>query len=166
MSPVKKIVVGIDFSDASRAALARAVEIARAFGGEVTLLYALDLSGMFVGAVETYIDSRALAARLREDAIAELRAAAHDADPEGRFARNVEVLEGRPVSEIVEYARDSGADLIVLGTHGRTGIPRFLLGSVAERVVRLAPCDVLVVRGAAASAAAAHGAAKESLPSD
>jgi nucleotide-binding universal stress UspA family protein len=55
-------------------------------------------------------------------------------------------LEGDPASEIVRYATDAGMDLIVMGTHGRTGVERLLMGSVAERVMRDAPCSVLVVK--------------------
>jgi nucleotide-binding universal stress UspA family protein len=55
-------------------------------------------------------------------------------------------LEGDPASEIVRYTRDSGIDLIVMGTHGRTGVERLLMGSVAEKVLRDAPCSVLVVK--------------------
>lgn len=55
-------------------------------------------------------------------------------------------LEGDPASEITQYAAEAGIDLIVLGTHGRTGVERLLMGSVAERVMREAPCSVLVVK--------------------
>src|SRR5207237_10217851 len=55
-------------------------------------------------------------------------------------------LEGDPASEIVRYAFDAGVDLIVMGTHGRTGLERLLMGSVAEHVMREAPCSVLVVK--------------------
>jgi nucleotide-binding universal stress UspA family protein len=55
-------------------------------------------------------------------------------------------LEGDPATEIVRYAKDAGMDLIVMGTHGRTGLERLLMGSVAERVLREAPCSVLVVK--------------------
>ena len=55
-------------------------------------------------------------------------------------------LEGDPATEIVQYANDAGMDLIVMGTHGRTGVERLLMGSVAEKVMREAPCSVLVVK--------------------
>jgi nucleotide-binding universal stress UspA family protein len=55
-------------------------------------------------------------------------------------------LEGDPATEIVRYTQDAGIDLVVMGTHGRTGIERLVLGSVAERVLRDAPCSVLVVK--------------------
>ncbi len=56
------------------------------------------------------------------------------------------LLEGDPASEIVRYGRDAGIDVIVMGTHGRTGVERLLMGSVAEKVLRDAPCSVLVVK--------------------
>src|SRR5262245_34574057 len=55
-------------------------------------------------------------------------------------------LEGDPATEIVRYARDAGMDVIVMGTHGRTGVERLLMGSVAEKVLRDAPCSVLIVK--------------------
>jgi nucleotide-binding universal stress UspA family protein len=55
-------------------------------------------------------------------------------------------LEGDPASEIVRYAQESAADLVVMGTHGRTGVERLLMGSVAEKVLRDAPCSVLIVK--------------------
>lgn len=55
-------------------------------------------------------------------------------------------LEGDPATEIVDYARDANLDIIVMGTHGRTGVERLLMGSVAEKVLRDAPCSVLVVK--------------------
>ena len=55
-------------------------------------------------------------------------------------------LEGEPAAEIVRYAHDEGVDLIVMGTHGRSGVERLLMGSVAEKVMREAPCSVLVVK--------------------
>jgi nucleotide-binding universal stress UspA family protein len=74
-----------------------------------------------------------------------------------------ELLHGRPVRQIVDYARRERIGLIVVGTHGRTGVSHALLGSVAEAVVRLAPCPVLTVPPAAVGAAAAAGAAEAVL---
>ena len=68
-------------------------------------------------------------------------------------------MTGRPAHAIVEHAKDGGFDLIVMGTHGRTGLPHVVMGSVAERVVRRAPCPVLTMRGAEAPAAATKAAA-------
>jgi nucleotide-binding universal stress UspA family protein len=58
----------------------------------------------------------------------------------------IRIVHGVPFREIIDTAKDIQADLIIMGTHGRTGVPHLLIGSVAERVVRLAPCPVLVTR--------------------
>jgi nucleotide-binding universal stress UspA family protein len=65
---------------------------------------------------------------------------------DGKISVQHVLLEGEPATEIVHYARDAGIDLIVMGTHGRTGLDRLLMGSVAEKVMREAPCSVLVVK--------------------
>jgi universal stress protein A len=148
----KRIVVPVDFSDCSRAALDRAIEIGRALDAEITLVHVVDVSGLFLGGVESYIDASAIARRICDDAQKELKNLAVAADPDEKIVKRVEVYEGRPVQAIIDCARDEKADLIVIGTHGRTGIPRLFLGSVAERVVRLAPCDVLAVHGGKPSA--------------
>lgn len=140
------ILVAIDFSDDSRLALRRALEIADRFDAKVTLVHAIDLTGLRGAAPELYVDIPSLAARIRDSAEAGLREIAAAEDPEGRRIVAAEVYEGRPANAIVEAAREKKASLIVTGTHGRTGLSRMVLGSVAERVVRHAPCDVLVVR--------------------
>jgi universal stress protein A len=139
------ILVASDFSECSRAALARGIRLARGIGGTVLLLHVVDTSGLTMSAVEQYVDVVEIAARMRASAEVELREVAAVADPERQVVLRVEVTEGRPAASIVEHARAEKADTIVVGTHGRTGLSRLVIGSVAERVVRLAPCDVLVV---------------------
>jgi nucleotide-binding universal stress UspA family protein len=81
--------------------------------------------------------------------------------PDTRHTLDVETVlrtSNSPADEIVTYAREASIDLIVLGTHGRGGMAHMLLGSVAERVVRTAPCPVLTVRGAAAAPASLESA--------
>ena len=73
----------------------------------------------------------------------EARAAANESL---RFENLQILVEGDPAEEIVRYGRDAGIDLIVMGTHGRTGLERLLMGSVAEKVLRDAPCSVMVVK--------------------
>jgi nucleotide-binding universal stress UspA family protein len=68
-----------------------------------------------------------------------------------RSISHSEIISGNPAEAIVERARSEGYDLLVMGTHGRTGVQHLLVGSVAEKVVRLAPCPVLTVRVAAAA---------------
>jgi nucleotide-binding universal stress UspA family protein len=75
------------------------------------------------------------------------------------LAINTAVVSGRPAHAIVEHAKDGGFDLIVMGTHGRTGLSHAMMGSVAERVVRRAPCPVLTVQMAEAAEAGRASAA-------
>lgn len=122
--PVREIVVATDFSESAQAALRIARDYARRFGARLHLLH--------VGWPGADLASPPLLRRLE----AELA-------PEVRVVTAIE--SGSPAARIVEYAERHGADLIVLGTHGRTGVTRALLGSVAEHVVRTAPCPVLTV---------------------
>ncbi len=139
----RKIVVPVDFSDASKPVLEYAVDVARDRGATLTLLHVIGVPlAPFDPAYGVTADPKLLLTiqgevekRLGE--MAE-RIVGVAAEP------RVEV--GAPSREIVRFARDSGADLIVIGTHGRTGLRHVFLGSVAETVVRQATCPVLVVR--------------------
>jgi nucleotide-binding universal stress UspA family protein len=147
---MRKIVVGVDLSAGSHIALAHALDIARTQGGEVVMALAdlvpevpEDLPEGARHAAESY--ARTLGERLAADrgALAELF--------ERHTGQGVElsqvIADGYPDDLLPKVAADLGADLLVVGSHGRTGLKRLLLGSVAERVVRLAPCHVLVARG-------------------
>ncbi|HEY8368047.1 MAG TPA: universal stress protein [Thermodesulfobacteriota bacterium] len=134
-----------DFSSCASQAEARAVALARAFGAELVLLYVLVEAVLFgegfvgMAEVERIYESQK---RWAEKALAE-RVAALEA--QGVKARSLLVV-GIPADEIVKAAERERADLIVLGTHGRGPVGRFFLGSVADRVVRTAPCPVVTVR--------------------
>jgi nucleotide-binding universal stress UspA family protein len=141
-----KILVPVDFSACSKEALRHARAIAEAVGGEVVLLHVAYGRSLFHGGVGSTSLSAADEAELREQAEADLAELAREFDPEGRLVRAREVAEGDARDAILEAARARGADLIVMGTHGRSGVARRLLGSVAESVVRHAGCPVLVVR--------------------
>lgn len=132
---LRYVLVPIDFSDRSREALAYARSLAARCGATVELLHVVDPVAIdgFVGHANPVVWVEAL-----EDSRRKLRDLA-GADPH-------KVLEGRPADLIVDHAQAVKADLIVMGSLGRTGLERLLVGSVAERVVRLAPCPVLIVR--------------------
>jgi nucleotide-binding universal stress UspA family protein len=149
---VREVFVPVDFSQGSRVALERALELGRALGADVRVVHIVDTSALLVTGVDAYIDIHGLANQLREGAKRELAALVDAVDPARERIRGVDVIEGRPVQAIVDVARERHARMIVMGTHGRTGIQRLVLGSVAERVVRLAPCDVLVVHLGASAA--------------
>jgi nucleotide-binding universal stress UspA family protein len=141
---LKRILVPTDFSPPSQAALETAIELARRFGATLTLFHAHDLPAyVFPDGVMPV--SPEILAELERSMLAELnrlamrvRAAAVAAETRtGVGAHDVEILR---------CAEEIGADMIVMGTHGRTGIRHALLGSVAEKVVRRSRCPVLTVR--------------------
>ena len=142
----KRICCPIDFSDASRAAMEVAADLARRTGAELVLLHAYPIpgytfpDGSVVASPKMMQDLADQAERHRE----EWRAQAVQLVGAPRVGTQKAV--GEPAAEIVSFARSAGVDLVVVGTHGRTGLEHALMGSVAERVVRRAHCPVLSVR--------------------
>jgi nucleotide-binding universal stress UspA family protein len=143
MKGFKNVLVPIDFSPGS----ARVVESAYRVldpKGRMLLLHVVEwLPAMAEGMFGVYAHPKDMAA-MRAGAEQHLREAAK-AHPEANV--DVEVTEGKPAAGILEVAAREKSDLIVIGTHGRGAIDHLLLGSVAERVLRKAPCAVLAVRG-------------------
>ncbi|HET7753042.1 MAG TPA: universal stress protein [Anaeromyxobacteraceae bacterium] len=141
----KKILCATDFSPPSRIALLQAAELAAANDAQLWLLHVREAAsarpqlGMMPSPPEAYEVERGEAWRQLERAGAEATVLA-------KSHVGVEMIEGSPIEEILRAAREREVDVIVLGTHGRTGVRRAVLGSVAELVVRRAPCSVLVVR--------------------
>lgn len=147
MSDWKNVCCAVDFADESRLALQEAASIARRSEGELTLVHVF--SPPPVG--EAVVVRADLDVALHDEAEARIEAWREEAGRgSGRPARAV-VLSGTPAEDIVRFARERRCDLIVVGTHGRRGVGRLFLGSVAEKVVRAAPCSVLVVRRRAAA---------------
>ena len=146
MTPtITRILVPTDFSNASDAALEWAKVIARSADASLHLLHVFEepyMAGPF--SPEGYTMASATVQALRKDADIRL---AHrlSADEKIEFEATTDVVIGIAASTIVDYARDHAIDLIVMGTHGRTGMAHLLIGSVAEHVVRIAPCPVLTV---------------------
>jgi nucleotide-binding universal stress UspA family protein len=141
--PIKRIVVGIDFSEGAEAAMEVAFSLAESFDSVVDLVHAAE-PGVF--AAPTSLGSMALvdgAALFRQIDDA-LSSRAQRAASEGLVCQT-NCLTGFAAREIVRHAQKTGADLIVVGTHGRTGIEHVVLGSVAERIVQHSTCPVLVV---------------------
>jgi universal stress protein A len=142
---IQKILLPTDFSEYSAAAMKYACELATKFDAELHILHTL----------ETHLTSTpefgmglALPKYMSESRAAAEKSLAGFLDPKWSDGRTVihAVVEGSPKVEIIQYARKHNIDLIVLATHGRTGLPHVLMGSVAESVVRTAPCPVLTVR--------------------
>lgn len=140
----KRILVPVDGSETSSKAVAAAVQLARDSGGCLHVIHALDEFDQVGGYEYTgkvVEAARKQAAKILDDAIALARAAGIEAD-----TRLMEV-RSRPLGEVVaDEARAWEADLVVVGTHGRRGVGRVLLGSDAEQVIRMAPVPVLAVR--------------------
>jgi nucleotide-binding universal stress UspA family protein len=136
MINIRKILYATDFSSYSNQAYFHAVALAENHGASLTVVYVYgpgfggpDLSG------KSSQDRQYWRSQLEQ-----IRPV------DARISVQHILLEGDPATEIVRYAADAGMDLVVMGTHGRTGLERLLMGSVAEKVMREAPCSVLVVK--------------------
>jgi nucleotide-binding universal stress UspA family protein len=150
----KTILVATDFSPTSEHALEYARALATSFGGTLHLLHVVPDPVMASAWAEAYAyDLTALGERLRLDAERQLTEKAQTIRD---VAVTTEAVVGSPAAVIALTAADRAADLIVMGTHGRSGVKHLFMGSVAERVVRSAPCPVLTVREAIAAARDPH----------
>jgi universal stress protein A len=147
MASIRTVMVASDFSPASRAAFARAVELARANRARLLVMHALTLVPPMLGG--EYIPPQTwerIESASRAEARKQIDALVTRARRAGVRATGL-IVVGSAYEVIVRAARSKRADVLVLGTHGRTGLPRFFLGSVAARVLATAPCPVLTVRG-------------------
>ncbi|WP_144901121.1 universal stress protein [Halobellus captivus] len=139
-----KILVPTDGSAASEGAVEHAIELAKQYGATLHALYVIDTgaySAMEVG-------SDIVVEALREEGNQAVDRVVEEAEAAG-VTVETSVQTGIAHRTIVQYAADEGVDLVVMGTHGRTGVGRFLLGSVAEKVVRTAEVPVMTVRSQA-----------------
>ena len=143
---IQRILCPVDFSDSSDHAMRYASALAENFGAELTLLHvvapimaALPGETALPDTLQADIDELAEACRERLELIVGKLVTS------GLTVKH-KVLNGVPFIEIIRYARDAETDLIVMGTHGRTGLGHLLIGSVAERVVRKSPCPVLTIK--------------------
>jgi nucleotide-binding universal stress UspA family protein len=136
MIRIQKIVYPTDFSSYSNQAYFHAIALAETHGASLTVLFVYSPDMSAPGPARDPDTARAY----WRSQLEQIR----PVDP--RIPVRHVFLEGDPAEEIVRYGRDAGADLIVMGTHGRTGLERLLLGSVAEKVLRDASCSVLVIK--------------------
>src|SRR5262249_38840571 len=146
MIDLRRILVPTDFSKHSQNALSYGAAFAEKFGAEIYLLHVVQDLALFIP------DAITVAPPMLPP-IEQFSAVAKSAFDKlikenhlEQFTIHQEVREGTPFYEIVRLAKDKDIDLIVMGTHGRSGLVHMLLGSVAEKVVRKAPCPVLTVR--------------------
>lgn len=140
MINLKRVLVPIDFSETSEAALKYGIALARAFKAEIHLLHVPEHPGQ--GAEAEYpLGIFETMQNAAHDRLGKLLTAGETKELKPQLAMRL----GKPPAEIIRYAHEHGIDLIVMGTHGRQGVAHVLIGSVAERVVRGAPCPVLTV---------------------
>ncbi len=142
---IKKILVPIDFSDYSKSALRYSVNFAKSFNASITLIYVVEpiiyppdfsMGQIAIPTVNTEWDERA-----KE----ELDKLAKNEIPAEVKVKTL-IKTGKPFVEIIETAKEEDTDLIIIATHGHTGVEHILFGSTAEKVVRKAPCPVLTLR--------------------
>ena len=147
MGRVRRILHPTDFSRASNTAFAKAIEMARANKAALLLAHVLTPVAPIVGdgyvSPQLYADIEASAKAEAQKRLGMLIAKARKAGVRAK----VLLLAGVPHEQITRAARSKRVDVVVLGTHGRTGLARFFLGSVASRVIASAPVPVLTVRG-------------------
>lgn len=140
MLSITKILHPTDYSEASGPAFRVACSLARDFDAQLVICH---VSPPPLSAVESGV-----LVEIPTGEAEEMRAKLEAVKPDNpRLRVTHKLLRGDPAAEIVRYAGESGADLIVVGTHGRGGVSRLLMGSVAEHVLRKAPCPVVTVRG-------------------
>ncbi len=149
MTRIRRILFATDFSKASAKALATAIALAKANGATLTILHVIApyipmMPEQSIG-IQAW-EWEQIDVQGRQWAKGELAKLAAKAKKAG--IRSVErLVDGEPARQIVRTARSQSADLVVVGTHGRSGLTKWFLGSVAARVVAMAPCPVVTVRG-------------------
>ena len=155
MKAPRHIVIGTDLSEASHYAVHRGAALAKEFGARVTLLSVYDPDPYVIADLDPSIID--MAPSLAKDVESSVLSSLNELKEKlFQGSENVEaavVSHRSPGTAIANFTAEVNADLVVVGSHGRTGLRRALLGSVAEKVVRLAPCDVYVARTPSAPSA-------------
>jgi nucleotide-binding universal stress UspA family protein len=147
MIALKKLLVATDFSEPSDVALAYGRELARSFGAKLVVLHVVEnIMTRAFGPDGYTITNPDLQRDLEASADKQVNALLSEEDRQALRAEAVVISSNTPAFAITDYAHTTGIDLIVIGTHGRGAVAHLLMGSVAERVVRTAPCPVLTVR--------------------
>jgi nucleotide-binding universal stress UspA family protein len=137
----QKIVIATDGSEKNLSAVIEGLMIARVTGAKPRIIYVIDTKALTTGVIEE--SYAGMYDSLREEgnqALEQAKELAGDLDVE------TYLLTGKPATEIARFVKEHGADLLVIGTQGKTGLGKLILGSVAETIVRTSPCSVLVVR--------------------
>jgi nucleotide-binding universal stress UspA family protein len=144
MADFKHILVPVDFGESSDEALALGIDLAKKFGAALTILHAYEIPAYaYDGA--SYVSAAELLAPIESMAKKKLQSTLETVQKRVPEAKGY-VRAGPAAAEILTAVDEVHADLVVIGSHGRRGVSRLLLGSVAEKVVRLSPVPVLTVR--------------------
>jgi nucleotide-binding universal stress UspA family protein len=147
MIAINRILVATDFSEASSAALLYGMNLARTYRAQLDVVHVVnDLAARVLPSSEATPDAGRVQTEMEAVARHALDALLAGEDRRLVRARAVLLTSAQPADRLVSYARDAKADLIVMGTHGRTSVAHFFMGSVAQHVVRSASCPVLTVR--------------------
>jgi universal stress protein A len=140
-----KILVPTDFSEPAKRAEDAAIELARRLGSEILLLHVSVEAPLYNEGMRGLVEPRQVYEAQRVWAETTLAARAAEIRAKGVSA-HADIRSGVAVDQILRAAEDPGVEMIVIGTHGRGGLSRLFLGSVADRIVRVAPCPVMTVR--------------------
>ncbi len=149
MIAIKKVLVATDFSPAAETALMYGRTFARTFGGKLYVIHVVDDFAVRLASGEAAATGLApidVQTEIERAARQELDTVVTETDRRELGAVGVMKISHSPANEITEYAKEAGVDIIVLGATGRGVIDRMLMGSVADKVIRRAPCPVLAVR--------------------
>ena len=145
MIRIRKILVPLDLSEYAAHALPYALELATTFGASLHLLHVIDSQrAAAAGGAAFFEYGPDLLQRFEDDAHKALSEVAATLPQTATV--NTAILQGPPHVQIVQFAREQDIDLIVMGTHGRSGLKHVIIGSVAEKVVQMAPCPVLSMK--------------------
>lgn len=144
MTTFQRILVATDFSETSAHAVKYAIELSQTFSAELHVLHVLETEVPLMASGIAYLPPD-VREEIEKDAANKLEQVISPAD-RSKLAVTLSMSKGTAFVEIIRYARDNKMDLIVLGTHGRGVFAHVLLGNVAEKVVRKAPCPVLTIR--------------------
>ena len=145
MKDIKKILLPIDFSEGSHAALSYVLSLAGKYDAHIDVLHIIHEYGDMTDFYVPHISFDVIEKEMEDAARANMESFCRD-NIKGKAAFEIHTRKGTPFLEIIQAARELQSDLIVMGTHGRTGIDHILFGSTAEKVVRKSPIPVLTVR--------------------
>jgi len=149
MISFNKIVLTTDLSENANVATPYAVDLAKKYGGSIELLHICEDTVYYASAAAAegfVVDIEEFSAKIAKDRESALRLACDSLSTKYGVTVKPVMRKGHAANEIVAYTKDAKPDVLVIATHGRTGLSHLLFGSVAERVIRLASCPVLSVR--------------------